>query len=81
MHLGAEMEEEGDGAAGASGTAPPPPRPPAAAAAAAAAELLGRRLRVQVADGRVLLGDFACLDKQGNIILHQTAEEILVDGA
>jgi hypothetical protein len=73
------MEEEGAGSAGASGTAPPPPL--RAPAAAAAAELLGRRLRVQVADGRMLLGDFACLDKHGNIILHQTAEEILVDGA
>jgi small nuclear ribonucleoprotein (snRNP)-like protein len=36
--------------------------------------------QIQVKDGRVLVGEFVCLDKQGNIILDQAHEEILVDG-
>lgn len=34
-----------------------------------AAELLGRRLKVTVPDGRVIAGTFACLDPQGNVVL------------
>lgn len=33
---------------------------------------MGRRLKVRVKDGRVLEGDFHCLDKLGNIILNNT---------
>ena len=51
----------------------------AAAAAAAAAAAL-RRLQVQVKDGRVLVGDFTCLDKQGNIILVNTYEHLQLNG-
>lgn len=32
-------------------------------------QLLGRQLRVEVQDGRIFKGAFACLDKQGNMIL------------
>lgn len=37
-------------------------------------------LQITVADGRVLVGNFICLDKQGNIILDQTVERYAVDG-
>ncbi|KAG7671822.1 hypothetical protein Ndes2526B_g07268 [Nannochloris sp. 'desiccata'] len=46
----------------------------------AAAKLLYKRMRITVADGRILIGDFICLDKQGNIILDQTVEQYEVNG-
>ncbi|KAG6546292.1 hypothetical protein Mapa_012332 [Marchantia paleacea] len=39
-----------------------------------ARKLLYRRLRVGVEDGRIFVGKFHCLDKQGNIILYDTLE-------
>ncbi|BFI41886.1 hypothetical protein MPTK2_8g03570 [Marchantia polymorpha subsp. ruderalis] len=39
-----------------------------------ARKLLYRRLRVGVEDGRIFMGKFHCLDKQGNIILYDTTE-------
>ncbi|KAG0562992.1 hypothetical protein KC19_9G188000 [Ceratodon purpureus] len=36
--------------------------------------LLYRRMKVEVQDGRVFVGKFHCLDKQGNIILYDTVE-------
>lgn len=39
-----------------------------------ARRLLYRRLKVGVEDGRVFVGKFHCLDKQGNIILYDTVE-------
>ena len=38
------------------------------------------RLQVQVKDGRVLVGDFNCLDKQGNIIMTNTYEVMQLNG-
>lgn len=38
------------------------------------------RVQVTVADGRVLVGSFICLDQQGNIILDQTVERYQVNG-
>ena len=35
---------------------------------------------MQVKDGRVLVGEFSCIDKQGNIILSNTFEELTTDG-
>ena len=35
---------------------------------------LGKQLRVLVRDGRLLQGDFVCLDREGNIILDSTKE-------
>lgn len=37
-------------------------------------KLLYRSMKVGVEDGRVFVGIFHCLDKQGNIILHSTVE-------
>eukprot|EP00252_Welwitschia_mirabilis_P017019 TRINITY_DN3784_c0_g1_i1.p1 TRINITY_DN3784_c0_g1~~TRINITY_DN3784_c0_g1_i1.p1 ORF type:complete len:119 (+),score=6.70 TRINITY_DN3784_c0_g1_i1:109-465(+) len=37
-------------------------------------KLLYRNLRVGVLDGRVFLGKFHCLDKQGNLILYDAVE-------
>lgn len=37
-------------------------------------KLLYRSMKVGVEDGRVFIGIFHCLDKQGNIILHSTVE-------
>lgn len=39
-----------------------------------ARRLLYRRLKVGVEDGRLFVGKFHCLDKQGNIILYDTVE-------
>ena len=39
-----------------------------------ARKLLYRNLRVGVTDGRVFVGKFHCLDKQGNIILYDAVE-------
>jgi small nuclear ribonucleoprotein (snRNP)-like protein len=46
------------------------------AAIAAARELLGQRLRVKVPDGRLIEGDFQCLDPQGNLILGNAYEQL-----
>ncbi|CAI6004205.1 unnamed protein product [Closterium sp. NIES-64] len=43
-------------------------------AIAGARRLLQRRLRIGITDGRVFVGRFNCLDKEGNIILHDTVE-------
>jgi len=37
-------------------------------------------LQIKVADGRILIGDFICLDKQGNIILDQAIEQYVTNG-
>lgn len=39
-----------------------------------ARRLLYRRMKVGVEDGRMFVGKFHCLDKQGNIILYDTVE-------
>ncbi|GAB2296888.1 hypothetical protein Dimus_030988 [Dionaea muscipula] len=39
-----------------------------------ARKLLARRMLVGVDDGRFFLGNFYCIDKQGNIILQDTVE-------
>lgn len=41
-----------------------------------ARKLLNRRMRVGVTDGRTFFGKFHCLDKQGNIILSDTVEQM-----
>jgi small nuclear ribonucleoprotein (snRNP)-like protein len=40
----------------------------------AARELLDKRLKVTVPDGRILTGHFSCLDKQGNLVLSRTTQ-------
>ncbi|KAI8473941.1 MAG: hypothetical protein J3K34DRAFT_383530 [Monoraphidium minutum] len=45
-------------------------------AVAKVSQLLHRRFRVVLADDRVVVGDFQCLDKQGNLILGNAAEII-----
>ncbi|GIL70362.1 hypothetical protein Vretimale_3543 [Volvox reticuliferus] len=39
-------------------------------------KLLYRQFRVTLISGRVLEGDFTCLDRQGNIILSNTFEQV-----
>ena len=39
-----------------------------------------RHMQIQVKDGRVLVGDFTCMDKQGNIILTNTFEHMQLNG-
>eukprot|EP00878_Enallax_costatus_P010103 GHUV01010546.1.p1 GENE.GHUV01010546.1~~GHUV01010546.1.p1 ORF type:complete len:115 (+),score=45.96 GHUV01010546.1:274-618(+) len=39
-------------------------------------QLFFRRLQVQLQSGRVIEGDFVCLDPQGNIILANASEHI-----
>lgn len=34
------------------------------------------RMQVVVKDGRVLIGDFLCIDKQGNLILGNTYQQV-----
>lgn len=46
-----------------------------------ARRLLYRRFKVGVEDGRMFVGKFHCLDKQGNIILYDTVEFRNVPGA
>eukprot|EP00388_Colpodella_angusta_P034578 GDKK01033097.1.p1 GENE.GDKK01033097.1~~GDKK01033097.1.p1 ORF type:complete len:120 (-),score=10.76 GDKK01033097.1:34-369(-) len=41
-----------------------------------ARRLLHKRLKVVVNDGRVLVGDFLCIDKQGNLILGNTYQQV-----
>ncbi|KAL3149598.1 hypothetical protein ABBQ32_002368 [Trebouxia sp. C0010 RCD-2024] len=41
-----------------------------------ARHLLHKRLKVVVTDGRVLIGDFLCIDKQGNLILGNTYQQV-----
>lgn len=50
--------------------------PPSPAAVQDVRQLLYRRMRVTLVSGRVLVGDFACLDKQGNLILANTSEAV-----
>eukprot|EP00245_Coleochaete_scutata_P001054 TRINITY_DN1127_c0_g1_i1.p2 TRINITY_DN1127_c0_g1~~TRINITY_DN1127_c0_g1_i1.p2 ORF type:complete len:118 (-),score=22.54 TRINITY_DN1127_c0_g1_i1:387-740(-) len=45
-----------------------------------AKQLLHRRLRIGVTDGRVFVGKFHCLDKQGNIIIVETQEFRFMEG-
>ncbi|PNH05205.1 hypothetical protein TSOC_008561 [Tetrabaena socialis] len=42
--------------------------------------MLYRPMRVVLASERVLKGDFTCLDKQGNLILSNTVEEVVTPG-
>ncbi|KAK9838398.1 hypothetical protein WJX84_003875 [Apatococcus fuscideae] len=44
-----------------------------------AAQLLFKRLKVTVKDGRELIGDFQCMDNYGNIILANTVEEAVIE--
>lgn len=44
-----------------------------------AEQLLNKRLKIHIIDGRVMVGDFICLDKQGNIILYNTVERLVRD--
>ena len=39
-----------------------------------ASRLLRRRIRIRLTDGRVLIGNLQCLDKQGNILLANAVE-------
>lgn len=41
-----------------------------------ARQLLHKRFKVVVKDGRVLVGDFLCIDKQGNLILGNTYQQV-----
>uniref|UniRef100_A0A7S0WLP1 Sm domain-containing protein n=1 Tax=Pyramimonas obovata TaxID=1411642 RepID=A0A7S0WLP1_9CHLO len=38
-------------------------------------QLLHRRMKVEITDGRVMIGNFHCLDKQGNLLLVNTVEQ------
>mmetsp|Transcript_44083 Transcript_44083/g.140350 ORF Transcript_44083/g.140350 Transcript_44083/m.140350 type:complete len:115 (-) Transcript_44083:141-485(-) len=42
--------------------------------ASKAATLLNRRMKIGIKDGRTLVGNFNCIDKQGNIVLINTLE-------
>lgn len=44
------------------------------------AVLLNKRLVITVIDGRIVVGDFICMDKQGNIILYNAVERLEQDG-
>lgn len=39
-----------------------------------ARELLTRKLSIRLKDGRTVVGDFMCMDTQGNIVLYNAAE-------
>ncbi|GMH45589.1 hypothetical protein BSKO_13546 [Bryopsis sp. KO-2023] len=41
-----------------------------------ATKLLSHGLKVNIKDGRVLVGQFHCLDKQGNLILSNACEQV-----
>lgn len=41
-------------------------------------KLLYRRLRITLTDQRVVCGDFQCLDKQGNIIIGNSSEQVIL---
>ena len=43
--------------------------------------LLDTRLRVTLTDRRVMLGVFACLDKQRNLLLSETVEQTFAEDA
>ena len=49
-------------------------RDPSAPGRALLLALLGRRLRIVIADGRLLIGKFACTDRHSNIILRNADE-------
>ena len=42
--------------------------------AAAVKELLDNHLRVTLTDGRILIGQFSCYDKQRNVLLTEVSE-------
>ena len=42
--------------------------------------MIGRRLRVQISDGRVIVGEFECLDKDGNILVDRAREYWIASG-
>ncbi|KAL0054670.1 hypothetical protein WJX82_000808 [Trebouxia sp. C0006] len=44
-------------------------------------KLLHKRLKVVVKDGRVLIGELLCIDKQANIILGNTFQQVQSDSA
>lgn len=44
-----------------------------------ASVLLTKRLRVHVKDGRCIVGDFVCMDPQGNLILYNGVERLTVN--
>lgn len=44
------------------------------------AVLLNKRLVISVIDGRIVVGDFICMDTQGNIILYNAVERLEQDG-
>lgn len=44
-------------------------------ALAVASKLLGKRFRVRTPDERIIVGDFTCMDKQGNLVLNNAVEE------
>ncbi|KAL4426797.1 hypothetical protein ABPG77_006583 [Micractinium sp. CCAP 211/92] len=73
----AYMEIVGQAVAGAPAA---PPRPQRSPLAEQAAELLHKRCKIRVKDGRVLVGDFTCVDRQGNIILTNTYEVMMLNG-
>ncbi len=59
---------------------PPPPPPPLPGPTACTCSL-PPVLQIRVQDGRLLVGEFTCLDKQGNIILTNTYEHMTLNGA
>mmetsp|Transcript_7354 Transcript_7354/g.8491 ORF Transcript_7354/g.8491 Transcript_7354/m.8491 type:complete len:150 (-) Transcript_7354:64-513(-) len=36
--------------------------------------LVNRKMKVELSDGRIMVGVLHCLDKQGNILIHETIE-------
>lgn len=41
--------------------------------------LLTKRMKVRVKDGRCIVGDFVCMDPQGNLILYNGVERLQVN--
>lgn len=41
--------------------------------------LLTKRLKVRVKDGRCIVGDFVCMDPQGNLVLYNGVERLVVN--
>lgn len=37
-------------------------------------KLLSKRMKIYITDGRIIIGDFECLDNEGNIILTGTSQ-------
>ena len=40
-------------------------------------QLLNARIRIRTPEDRIIVGNLVCLDKQGNIVLHNAEEEYL----